>query len=109
MNGEVEGVAMDEYELRNYLKKQRRSESAIVRVVSFTGRFEGFLEPSGRSLDDALPGDLETFIASDQFKKKQAKTFLWGVSIHFGACSWVQSDPPPDPSPFLKAHIRSVS
>jgi hypothetical protein len=73
---------MDEQAFRQFLKKQRRSESAINRIVKFAHIFETYLstERGGKTIEKANASDLRSFAES---QGKDAKKHLWALKYAF--------------------------
>ena len=73
---------MNEQAFRQFLKKQRRSESAINRIVKFAHIFEKYLssERGGKAIEKANASDLRSFAES---YGKDAKKHLWALRYAF--------------------------
>jgi hypothetical protein len=75
---------MDEKEFRKFLKRGGRSQSAVNRVIKFVQEFEEYLGQAGKGLDQASPGDLESFVAQlESVPKSTAKKHLWGIRYYY--------------------------
>lgn len=76
---------MDEQRFIDFLKKNRRSDSAIQRCVAYVQAFERYLSEhrQGRTLGEASPDDLEEFVLWLESGSKSAKTHLWAICIYY--------------------------
>lgn len=75
---------MDESEFRKFLKRGGRSQNAVNRVVGLVQEFEGYLRQANKRLDQASPGDLESFVAQVESEPKiSAKKHLWGIRYYY--------------------------
>jgi len=77
---------MNEEALRQFLKRGRRSASAIKRVVTFVQAFEAYLREKrgGRALDEAEPADLRAFVDwVEREPNSSANTHLWALRYYF--------------------------
>ena len=72
---------MDERAFRQFLKKQRRADSAINRIVKFAHIFSKYLATErGTTVEKAGPADLKAFAES---QGKDAKKHLWALRYAF--------------------------
>lgn len=76
---------MDEAGFRTFLKKNRRSQSAIERSILFTKGFENYLSEhkEGKPLEKATPEDLRSFVLWGETEKKNIKGYLWGLRYYY--------------------------
>jgi hypothetical protein len=77
---------MDEQEFGRFLKRGRRSPSAIKRCLRMAGEFEQYLQQhrAGQRVDDATSEDLEAFVTwIEREPKVSAKTRLWALGYWF--------------------------
>jgi hypothetical protein len=57
-------------DLRKFLKRGGRSQSAVNRAVAYVQEFEQYLRQSGKGLDQASPQDLQGFVAQIEREPK---------------------------------------
>lgn len=77
---------MDEEGFGQFLKRGGRSPSATTRCLRCVEEFEGYLEEwrEGKSLQEAGPEDLESFVARiEEAPKTSAKTHLWALRYYY--------------------------
>lgn len=73
-------------EFRAFLKRNRRSPSAIQRCLTYVGTFEHYLQDhqAGCGLDDAGPEELEAFVAWLEGEGgTSAKGHLWAIALYY--------------------------
>jgi hypothetical protein len=76
---DVEGFAQ-------FLKRGRRSPSAVARCTRCVEEFEGYLDAQrdGKDLREAGPDDLESFVAwLEEAPRASAKTHLWALRYYY--------------------------
>ncbi|MCK5303111.1 MAG: DUF4332 domain-containing protein, partial [Candidatus Thorarchaeota archaeon] len=77
-------VSMDEDQFRSYLKKNKKSKSAIENIVEIVGEYEGYLLGEGIELSAAQIEDLEGFVLwIENALKEKANRRLWAVTIYY--------------------------
>ncbi|MHA2369107.1 MAG: DUF4332 domain-containing protein [Candidatus Hodarchaeales archaeon] len=76
---------MDEAGFRTFLKKSRRSQSAIERCILFTRGFEDYLSEhkEGKPLGKAAPEDLRSFVRWGEAEKENINGYLWGLRYYY--------------------------
>ncbi len=77
---------MDWEAFAGYLKKGGRSPSAVRRCTEHVAEFEVFLNDlgGGKNLGNALPEDLEQFVAEIESQaKSSAKLHLWAITYYY--------------------------
>jgi predicted flap endonuclease-1-like 5' DNA nuclease len=75
---------MDETAFEAFLKRGGRSDGTVARVVRYTGEFERFLADAGRTLDDAEPEHLESFVAAIESEPgTTANIWLWAINYYY--------------------------
>ncbi|MGY5864394.1 MAG: DUF4332 domain-containing protein [Candidatus Thorarchaeota archaeon] len=75
---------MDEESFRIYLKKNKKSKSAIESILEIAREYEGFLIEEGIELDTAQSEDLENFVLwVEENLKEKANRRLWGITVFY--------------------------
>ncbi len=75
---------MDEQAFRVFLTGGGRSPSATDRVVGYVGEFETYLHDAGTTIDDARPGEVESFVSHlESTVGDSAKLHLWAIHYWF--------------------------
>lgn len=75
---------MDAEAFRHFLRINGRSESAASRAMDYAGQFEEYLTENEVELDEAMPPDLESFVAAIESEPgATAKLYLWGIRYYY--------------------------
>jgi hypothetical protein len=77
---------MNETEFRNFLKRQRRKESAIQQVIPYVAAFENFLEKFyvSKAIEQTTPESLESYVSwFESETEESASKPLWALRYYF--------------------------
>jgi hypothetical protein len=77
---------MNETEFRNFLKQQRRKQSAIEQIVPYVAAFEDYLEKfyAGKPIEQTTPESLESFVSwLESETGESASKPLWALRYYF--------------------------
>ena len=75
---------MDEAAFHAFLKRGGRSDAAAARAVKYTTDLARHLERIGRTLDDADPSHLESFVAAIESEPgTTANVWLWALNYYY--------------------------
>ena len=77
---------MNELEFREFLKRQRRKESAIEQIIPYVATFEGYLEKfyAGKPIEQTTPESLESYVSWVESETgESASKPLWALRYYF--------------------------
>jgi hypothetical protein len=77
---------MNENEFRNFLKRQRRKESAIQQIIPYVAAFEDYLEKfyAGKPIEQTTPESLESYVSwLESETDASASKPLWALRYYF--------------------------
>jgi hypothetical protein len=77
---------MDETEFRDFLKRQRRKESAIEQIIPYVAAFEDYLTKfyASKPIAQTTPESLESYVSwLESEKSESASKPLWGLRYYF--------------------------